>query len=79
MKNITNEEVMNKLDMFQSIFGKVDEFGWWDMETIKTDAGMQFTSKESQEGLSVHVLWIALAVPDHQEINIQVEVIWRTL
>ena len=34
MENITIEEVMDKIDMFQVIFGKVDEFGWWDMETI---------------------------------------------
>ena len=30
---------MDKLDMFQSIFGKVDEFGWWDLERIQNDAG----------------------------------------
>ena len=28
MENISTEEVMDKLDMFQSIFGKIDEFGW---------------------------------------------------
>ena len=28
MENITTEEVMDKLDMFQSIFGKIDQFGW---------------------------------------------------
>ena len=28
MENITTETVMYKLDMFQAIFGKVDEFGW---------------------------------------------------
>ena len=28
MGNITTAEVMDKLDMFQSIFGKIDEFGW---------------------------------------------------
>ena len=27
MKKITTEEVMDKLDMFQSRFGKIDEFG----------------------------------------------------
>ena len=27
MENITTEEVMDKLDMFQAIFGKVDQFG----------------------------------------------------
>ena len=25
---ITTEEVMDKLDMFQARFGKIDEFGW---------------------------------------------------
>ena len=34
-----------KTDMFQAIFGKVDEFGWWDMEIIQTEAYTQFTSK----------------------------------
>ena len=29
IENITTEEVMDKLDMFQAIFGKVDEFFWW--------------------------------------------------
>ena len=29
---ITTEEVMDKLYMFQSRFGKFDEFGWWDSE-----------------------------------------------
>ena len=28
MENITTEEVMDKLDMFQAIFGKVDGFCW---------------------------------------------------
>ena len=46
MENITTEEVMDKLDMFQEIFGKVDEFGWWYMERIKTEAAMHFTSKD---------------------------------
>ena len=26
---------MEKLDMFQTRFGKLDEFGWWDLEQIK--------------------------------------------
>ena len=29
-KNST-EEVMDKLDMFQSRFEKIDQFGWWDL------------------------------------------------
>ena len=30
MDNITTEKVMDKLDMFQSRFGQIDQFGWWD-------------------------------------------------
>ena len=30
---------MDKLDMFQARFVKVDEFGWWDTDIIQTDAG----------------------------------------
>ena len=74
MENITAEEVMDKLDMFQKIFGKLDEFGWWDMERIQTDAGTQFTSKQFQEGISVRGVRLALDAPDYQEMNGQVEV-----
>ena len=31
MENISTEEVMDKLDMFQSIFGKIDKIGWWNL------------------------------------------------
>ena len=44
-ENITAEEVMDKLEMFQSIFGKIDKFGWWDLEQIQTGAGTHFTSQ----------------------------------
>ena len=49
MDNITTEEVMDKLDMFQSRFRKIDQFGWWDLERILADAGMQFTSTEFKD------------------------------
>ena len=39
MEKITIEEVMDKLDKFQSRFGKMDQFGWWDLERISSDAG----------------------------------------
>ena len=39
MDNITTEEVMDKLDMFQSRFGKIGQFGWWDLERISADVG----------------------------------------
>ena len=78
-ENITTEEVMDKLDMFQARFGEVDEFGWWGMERIQTDAGMQFISREFQEGLYVREVRLSLAEPDHHEINGQVEVTWQKL
>ena len=40
---------MDKLDMFQSRFEKIDEFGWWDLERISADSGTQFTSMEFKE------------------------------
>ena len=43
MDNITTEEVMDKLDMFQSRFGKIDQFGWWDLKRISENVGTQFT------------------------------------
>ena len=52
MEIITTEEVIDKPDMFQSILGKVDGFGWWDMEIIQTDNGTQFTSKDIWESIS---------------------------
>ena len=57
---------MDKIDMFRARYGKVDEFGWWDMDRIKTDAGTQFTSKEFQEGISVIGVRLSLAAPDYQ-------------
>ena len=53
MENITTEEVMDKLVIFQARFGKVYEFGWWDLDIIQTDYGSQFISKEFQEGIYV--------------------------
>ena len=46
MEKITTEDVMDKLDMFQSRFGKIDEFGWWDLEIISADEDTKFTSPE---------------------------------
>ena len=63
MDKITTEEAMYKLDMFQSIFGKINEFGWWDVERISADAGTQFTSTEFKEECQtcrVHLTLVAL-------------------
>ena len=54
---------MDKIDIFQAIFGKLDECRWWDMERIKTGAVTQYTSKEFQEVIYLSGVWIALAAP----------------
>ena len=40
------KKVMDNLDMFQSRFGKIDEFVCWDLERISVDTGTQFTLTE---------------------------------
>ena len=79
MENITTAEVMGKLDMFQSRFGKIDKFGWWDLEIISADAGTKFTSTEFKDECQTCRVRLALAAPEHQETNGKVEVTWRTL
>ena len=49
------------------------------MEIIQNDSVTQFTSKEFQEGISVHVVRLGLVAPYHQKIHGQVEVTWETL
>ena len=66
MDNITTEEVMDKLYMFQSRFGKIDEFGWWDLEGISADAGTQFTSTEFKDECQTRGVSLTLAAPEHQ-------------
>ena len=65
--------------MFQSRFGKIDQFGWWDLERISVDAGTQFTSTKFKEECQLRGVRLTLAAPEHQEMNRQVEVTWRTL
>ena len=49
IENNTTEEVMDKLYIFKSIFGKLDGFDWWDLEKIKTDTGIQFHPSSSKK------------------------------
>ena len=70
---------MDKLDMFQSRFRKFDQFGWWDLEIISADAGTQFTLMEFKDECQTRRVCLKLAAPEHQEMNGQVEVTWRTL
>ena len=64
--------------MFQARFGKVYDFGWWDMYRIQTGTGSQFSSKKFQEGIYVRGLQLLLAASEHQEINGQAEVTWKS-
>ena len=69
MEKITTEEVMDKLDMFQSRIGKIDKFGWWDLERISADVGMHFTSTEFKNEFQTRGVRLTLAAPEHQEMN----------
>ena len=79
MENITTEEVMDNLDMFQSRFGKIDKFGWWYLERISEDSGTQFTSMDFKEECQTHGVHLILVAPEQQEMNKKVKVSWRTL
>ena len=57
----------------------MDQFGWWDLEIISADSGTQFTSTEFKEECQTHGVRLTLAAPEHQDMNGQVEVTWRTL
>ena len=48
MEKIITAEVMDNLDMFQSIFGKIDQFGWWYLERISADSGTQLPQRSSK-------------------------------
>ena len=79
MDKITTEELMEKLDMFQSRFGEIDQFGWWYLEKVSADAGRQFTSTEFKDECQTHRFCLTLAAAEHQEMNGKFEVAWRTL
>ena len=61
----TTEEVMDNLDMFQSRIGKNDEFGWWDLEKISSDAVTQFTLMEFKKECQTCGVCLTLAAPEH--------------
>ena len=61
---------MDKLYMFQSRFGKIDEFGWWDLERISANAGTNFILMGLKEKCQTREM--TLAAPEHQEMNGQV-------
>ena len=59
--------------MFQSRFGKKDEFVWWDLERISADAGTQFTSTKFKGECQTCGVYLTLSAPEHQGINGYVE------
>ena len=63
----------------QKKFGKIDEFGWWDIEIISPDACTQFTSTDFKQECLTRGVHLTLAAPEHQEMNRKVEVTWKTL
>ena len=69
MEKITIEEGMDKLDMFQSRFREIDEFGWWDLEKKSVDAGTQFIMTEFKHEYQTCAVPLMLAVSEHQEMN----------
>ena len=79
MERITTEEVIDKLDMFQSRFGKIDKSFRWDLEKISEYVGTQFNSTEFQDEFQTRRIHLRLAAPEHQEMNGKVEVTRRTL
>ena len=57
---------MDKLDMFQSRFGKIDQFGWWDLEIISADAGTNFTSTKFKAEFQTSGVCLTLVAHEHQ-------------
>ena len=51
IENITTEEVVDKLDIFQSIFGKVDKFGCWVFIGLMADSANTKVSPEISKEL----------------------------
>ena len=63
IENITTAEVMDKLDMFQSRFGEINQFGWWDLERISADAGTKFTLTDLKKECQTRGVRLTLAAP----------------
>ena len=65
-EKIKTEEIMDKLDTFQSRFGRIEEFGWWYLERISADTSTQFTSTKFKEECQTHRVNFTLLAPEHQ-------------
>ena len=65
--------------MLQSRFGKIYEFGWWDLEKVSSDSGTKFTSTKLKEEYQIRGVHLKLSSTEHQEMEIQVKMTWRSL
>ena len=79
MERFSTEEVMDKLDMFQGRFGKIDKFILWDLDRVSVDTGTQFTSTEFHDECQTRGVWITLASPEHHKMDGNVKGTQRTL
>ena len=57
---------MEKLDLFISRFGEIDQFGWWYLERISADAGTQFTLTEFKDECQTRGVCLTLDASEHQ-------------
>ena len=79
LEELTTEAVMDALDVFVAEFGKVDEFGWINIDKVRADAGPQFTSEDFRDGCAVRGVHLTLAAPQHQEMNSIAEAMWKLI
>ena len=63
IEKLTTDKGMDKLDMIQSRFGKIDKFGLWDLEIFSADAGTQFTLTYFKQECQTHRVHLTLAAP----------------
>ena len=52
--------------MLQSRLGKIDKFGWWDLERMSGDAGTKFTLTEFKDYIQTCGFHLTLAALEHQ-------------
>ena len=57
---------LDKLDKFQYRSGKIEEFGWCDLERISADVGTKFTSTGLQDACQTRCAHLTLSAPEHQ-------------
>ena len=55
--------------MFHSRFGKINEFGWLDLEGSSADTGIQFNLTEFKEECQTRGFNLTVAALEHLEMN----------